>query len=1613
MCLALENGTAIATSLGGLRDLSSRMVAQDAGLLPRHALWQVRTVASRCAANDTRTGSVSTCASPVGGEFRVGWRSTNASVADEQCATVEPYASMTSRSLCEVYAGLRYNLSAPRTRYTRWLNHAAEATELAAALMEDLGTGDVTVVRSFASGSLEVQWNITLKDADAYDVLPPLSVDGSRLVNDGVSAVAEELRPMPKRLRGVGHLFTRESSTFVEQALLRPYTAQRQDAFGFGCALDGDMGAVGAPNTDSVESGVNSGAAYAYELTFASTGFANATYAVPEGDAVALRVGRRDGEGFARTIAPGRNLILFVWTFSRNADVTQQEWLRDLYGLHDDRMLAPGSTPAEFLGAGAAHGRASWYGGPSNSSQWVDGAKDDLAASDYVPIGQGRGIIKLKDGDYFVPMSFKLYNEITLQTTDDQLYEKPDEDVVVGVWLPGMFPSPLGALRTVVTILDDGDGVDDSDASTYEHLGEGETFGTAGFGSARPPSDVPEVGRGAGFAVAAYNDTQGGSLVTEDPKVQEAVAVLGAPKHNGSRGLALVYRRVGGAWALEQTLTPYDTRNDTAGLLPAASPDEFGCAVAGAVVHGRPLAATVLVSAPGAPAVYAFQRVNVTRAVPEYLLDARYDVNGTLLNYTRVNATAATYAWTLEATLTAAAATRRSHNFGGRGALAVDGDVAVVGASGLECVYVFRRTWDGAAFAWNGAPELVRSLDYDYDVLLGGTWTRVHEQGFGTAVALSGNTLVVGAPFADYGNKGSPDDVETYDTDGLDNRRLGRGKAYAFYSVPPQAIVTVRADSVLFNGTWRLEVDDFRNASCKTAELAYGATAVELRDALDDACSPGGAVAGGLGIEVSRSELAPTASGGERRSWTVTFLGEPDAAPPIKAAWRGYGCGVCDLFNDGWAQAPDRQVIVDFSTDDGVVYDRGGMDQAAALQPDDRSSGSWFGYAVAAHGDAVVVGAPHAAGAAMTTWDFETGDLSGWRATGDAFDDQPTFGDGPSYRENMEYPVGNDGTGSGGGPPQAARLRGRYFVGTLDDRQGARASQGSYLVADDYAGAAGTRGSDDATGTLTSEPVLVPVASGVVSDGAPLAVSFLVGGGCDPLTEYVELLIDGAAVARATGACDERMHNRSFDLSAYEGRSATLRVVDASKSRWGHVNVDHFRFSWPARGFGVGALAGPAATTAADEAAVAAEVAGMNSLYAVGGGRAGETARAGAAYAFRRKSGSDPLAACRGDKEDCAWEYMDKLLPSDRRAGDGFGYAVAVDDDAGVALVGAPNADATTRWKLPPPLRPVGRAPARYEPTDWVWYQSEYATAFESDYLDRASPVRLPMDRDDREHNSRKLRNLGDGRTRNPSGAGAVWAQRARDVFVDEVERPHPHPSVDEARDAGALYVFDREDEDVDVYGVTHQCPRWGGLEVAKLAGTVSPFARQHLGAAAAVAGRALVAGAPEDDAFGEGAGAAVVLDRDAARVSFAQAEFSVVEGFEYATVMVSRDALYAERPVTVAYSTEDLTAKGVDDGGYLKCSGGAPNSAASSGCGDYRQTSGVVTIPKGATTAVFYVFIVDDPCYEPTEYVQLSLSAPGAPTLQGEGFLAKLRIDDDDWRTASSTVYCPDSGFL
>lgn len=48
-------------------------------------------------------------------------------------------------------------------------------------------------------------------------------------------------------------------------------------------------------------------------------------------------------------------------------------------------------------------------------------------------------------------------------------------------------------------------------------------------------------------------------------------------------------------------------------------------------------------------------------------------------------------------------------------------------------------------------------------------------------------------------------------------------------------------------------------------------------------------------------------------------------------------------------------------------------------------------------------------------------------------------------------------------------------------------------------------------------------------------ITFLIGGGCDPLTEYVELIVDGYPVARATGKCTEAMKKEVSCLGWVKG----------------------------------------------------------------------------------------------------------------------------------------------------------------------------------------------------------------------------------------------------------------------------------------------------------------------------------------------------------------------------------------------------------------------------------------------------------------------------------------------
>jgi non-lysosomal glucosylceramidase len=74
-------------------------------------------------------------------------------------------------------------------------------------------------------------------------------------------------------------------------------------------------------------------------------------------------------------------------------------------------------------------------------------------------------------------------------------------------------------------------------------------------------------------------------------------------------------------------------------------------------------------------------------------------------------------------------------------------------------------------------------------------------------------------------------------------------------------------------------------------------------------------------------------------------------------------------------------------------------------------------------------------------------------------------------------------------------------------------------------------------------------------------VNLLVGGGRRPEDAFVEVVVDGAAVAKATGTDRNALSPVALDVAAYEGRTARLRVVDRAAGGWGHVQLDRIVFS--------------------------------------------------------------------------------------------------------------------------------------------------------------------------------------------------------------------------------------------------------------------------------------------------------------------------------------------------------------------------------------------------------------------------------------------------------------------
>lgn len=148
--------------------------------------------------------------------------------------------------------------------------------------------------------------------------------------------------------------------------------------------------------------------------------------------------------------------------------------------------------------------------------------------------------------------------------------------------------------------------------------------------------------------------------------------------------------------------------------------------------------------------------------------------------------------------------------------------------------------------------------------------------------------------------------------------------------------------------------------------------------------------------------------------------------------------------------------------------------------------------------------------------DFESADHGDWTTEGDAF---------------------------GSGPIERSRI---------PDYQGDVGGQGERVV-NSHATAPGNdvQSKDSRTGRLTSPEFTI----------TRRFINLWVGGGAHQGRTCVNVLVAGKAVASVAGQSNNRMSPRSLNVSAYEGQTARLEIVDAESGGWGNIGVDHIVFS--------------------------------------------------------------------------------------------------------------------------------------------------------------------------------------------------------------------------------------------------------------------------------------------------------------------------------------------------------------------------------------------------------------------------------------------------------------------
>ncbi len=144
-------------------------------------------------------------------------------------------------------------------------------------------------------------------------------------------------------------------------------------------------------------------------------------------------------------------------------------------------------------------------------------------------------------------------------------------------------------------------------------------------------------------------------------------------------------------------------------------------------------------------------------------------------------------------------------------------------------------------------------------------------------------------------------------------------------------------------------------------------------------------------------------------------------------------------------------------------------------------------------------------------FDFETGDMQGWRVTEGQFD--LVVSDRPALPMWTDVPFNKQG---------------KYHLSTVERKSGG--------------------GVDAMTGTIESPRFVL----------RGKAMSFLVGGGDSDQTYVALCTLSGKQLMQAGGTNSPVMRRVRWDVSRYVGQTLLLRIVDRKQKSWAHITFDDF-----------------------------------------------------------------------------------------------------------------------------------------------------------------------------------------------------------------------------------------------------------------------------------------------------------------------------------------------------------------------------------------------------------------------------------------------------------------------